>query len=57
MKAFGAVLAFVTALFVAPALVEWGSHHLPVVGAVAFLLVCIGFATLGAVADYYGEQR
>lgn len=57
MKNFALCATVIAGLFCLPALVEWGSHHLPVIGCVAFLLVCILFAVLGPVADAWGEGR
>lgn len=57
MKHFTVVATVIAGLFCLPALVEWGSHHLPVIGCVAFLLVCILFAVLGSVADYLGGEQ
>ena len=57
MKQFALAFTVIAGLFCLPALVEWGAGHLPVIGCVAFILVCILFAVLGPVADYLGGER
>lgn len=57
MKPLLAISAFLVALMCAGPVIEWGTHHAAVIGAVAFALVCILFAVIGPVADYLGDRR
>ena len=57
MKNFLICATVIAGFFCLPALVEWGSHHLPVIGAAAFLLFCVFMAVGGQVADYLGGER